>query len=117
MHGQLRTALLALASPAEHMLIAAGELQVQLNGNIFRAIFMVVGTVGGFYLAGFAGFVYGIALSGLAPLLYYLWLQGRKGLLIARYELYKVIFLLVTFALSYLASSMLLNLLPLRTRI
>ena len=113
----LRTALLGLASPAEHMLIAAGELQVQLNGNICRAIFMVVGTVGGFYLAGFAGFVYGIALSGLAPLLYYLWLQGRKGFLIVRYELYKVIFLLVSFALSYLASSLLLNLLPMRTRI
>lgn len=113
----LRASLLALASPAEHMLIASGELQVQLNGNIFRAIFMVAGTVGGFYLAGFIGFVYGIALSGLAPLLYYLWLQQRKGFLTVRYELYKVAFLLATWGLAFLASYLLLGLLPPRVRL
>jgi O-antigen/teichoic acid export membrane protein len=113
----LRASLLALASPAEHMLIAAGQLQVQLHGNIFRAISMIVGTVAGFYLAGFLGFIYGIALSGLAPLLYYLWLQRRKGLLIVRYELYRVGLLLATWGAASLASRLLLNLLPLRTRI
>jgi lipopolysaccharide exporter len=113
----LRVALLALASPAEHMLIAAGELQVQLNGNIFRAVSMIVGTVAGYYLAGFVGFVYGIVLSSLAPLLYYLWLQRRKGFLTIRYELYKVAFLLLTWGLASLASNLLLDLLPPRTRI
>jgi lipopolysaccharide exporter len=113
----LRAALLSLSAPAESMLTAAGELHVQLNGNIFRAVAMIAGTVAGYYLGGFMGFVYGAALSGLPPLLYYLWLQRRKGFLIVRYELYKVIFLLITFMLSYLASALLLNLLPARVRV
>jgi len=113
----LRATLLSLSAPAESMLIAAGELQVQLSGNVFRAISMIVGTVAGYYLFGFMGFVYGVALSGLPTLLYYLWVQHRKGFLVAKYELYKVIFLLVTAGLAYLVSTLLLNLLPPRTRI
>jgi O-antigen/teichoic acid export membrane protein len=113
----LRAALFSLSAPAESMLIAAGELQVQLHGNIFRAASMIAGTVAGYYLAGFMGFVYGAVLSGLPPLLYLLWIQHRKGFLIVRYELYKVTFLLVTALLAYLSSHLLLNLLPVRTRI
>jgi O-antigen/teichoic acid export membrane protein len=113
----LRAALFSLSAPAESMLIAAGELQVQLSGNVFRAISMIVGTVAGYYLFGFMGFVYGVSLSGLPTLLYYLWVQHRKGFLMAKFELYKVIFLLVTAGLAYLVSSLLLNLLPVRTRI
>lgn len=112
----VRAALIALSGPAEGMLLAAGELHVPLYGNIVRAIAMVVGTVAGYYLAGFMGFLYGVVLSGLPTLLYYLWLQRRKGFLFARYELYKIIFLLTVAGLAYLASELLLNVLPLRTR-
>jgi lipopolysaccharide exporter len=112
----LRAALLSLSAPAESMLTAAGELHVQLNGNIFRAVAMIVGTVAGYYLGGFIGFVYGAALSGLPPLLYYWDMQRRKGFLMIRYELYKVLFMVLTFALAYFVSHLLLNLLPVRTR-
>jgi lipopolysaccharide exporter len=105
----LRAALFALAAPAESMLIASGELQVQLNDNIFRAISMVIGAVAGYYLAGFMGFVYGTALSGLPPLLYLWSVQRRKGFLIVRYELYKVVFVVAVAAVSYFASSLLAN--------
>jgi O-antigen/teichoic acid export membrane protein len=113
----VRAALIGLSGPAEGMLLAAGELHVPLYGNIVRAIAMVAGTVAGYYLAGFMGFLYGVVLSGLPTLLYYLWLQRRKGFLLARYELYKVVFLLTVAGLSYLASDLLLNVLPLRTRV
>lgn len=111
-----RSALLALGASAESMLLAAGELQAQLNGNIVRAISVVAGTLTGYYVAGFTGFVYGAALSGLPPLFYYLWLQRRKGFLIAKYELYKMLFLLAAFALAYLVSHLLLTVLPARLR-
>jgi lipopolysaccharide exporter len=112
----VRAALLALSAPAESMLIAAGEFQVQLHENLIRAAFMVAGTVTGYYLGGFMGFVYGAVLSSLPPLLYLLWLQRKKGFLMARYELYKMAFLLVVALLAYLSSSLLLELLPVRHR-
>jgi lipopolysaccharide exporter len=113
----VRAALFSLSAPAESMLIASGELQVQLHQNIFRAASMIVGTVTGYYLGGFMGFVYGAVLSGLAPLLYLLWLQQKKGFLIVRYELYKVLFLLVVAGLAYLSSTLLMNMLAVRHRI
>jgi O-antigen/teichoic acid export membrane protein len=108
----VRAALFALSTPAESMLIASGELQVQLNGNLFRAASMIVGMVAGYFLAGFMGFVYGAVLSGLPPLLYLWWLQRRKGYFNLRYELYKVTCLLVIAGLSFLASNLLLSWLP-----
>ncbi len=90
----LRAALLALAATSEDLLIASGEFQVILNGNIFRTISMVAAAFAGYYLFGFMGFTYGTALSAFPPLLYYLWLQRKKGMLIVKYELYKVAFIL-----------------------
>jgi lipopolysaccharide exporter len=107
-----RAALLSLAAPAEDMLIASGEFQVILIGNILRAAWIVGAALGGYYLFGFMGFVWGTALSGLPPLLYYLWLQRKKGFLIVRYEIYKVAFAASIAVLAYLASSLLLMLLP-----
>ena len=112
----LRAALFALSAPAESMLIASGELQVQLNENLFRAASMIVGTVAGYYLGGFMGFVYGAVMSGLPPLLYLLWLQRKKGFLNVRYELYKVLFLAVVAVLAYVSSALLMSALPVRHR-
>jgi O-antigen/teichoic acid export membrane protein len=112
----VRAALFALSAPAESMLIASGELQVQLNENLFRAVSMIVGTVTGYYLGGFMGFVYGAVMSGLPPLLYLLWLQRKKGYLNVRYELYKVLFLAVVAVLAYLSSALLMSVLPVRHR-
>ena len=101
----LRAVLLSLASPAEDLLIAAGEYQVILHGNALRAIWMFAGSFGGAYLFGFIGFVYGAALSGLPPLVYYLWLQHRKGMLIVKYEIYKVGFVGAVAILAQLTST------------
>lgn len=101
----LRAALLSLASPSEDLLIAAGESQVILVGNILRAAWTLAGSLTGYYLFGFSGFIYGMALSGLPPLSYYWWLQWRRGFLIPKYESYKVAFVILTGSLSYLLST------------
>lgn len=101
----LRAVLLALASPAEDLLIAAGESQVILFGNVLRAAWLLAASLIGYHFFGFIGFVYGIASSGLPPLLYYLALQKKKGFLIARYEVYKVVFCFGVAMGAYLTSS------------
>ena len=108
----IRAALLALASPAEDMLIATGESHIVLIGNLFRAAWMFVASLAGYKLFGLMGFVYGMALSGLPPLVYYLWLQRKKGLLVVRYELYRVSFLCGLAGSAYLTSNLLMSMLP-----
>ena len=108
----LRAVLLSLASPAEDLLIAAGETRVLLVGNIFRACWMFAASLAGYYIGGFFGFAYGAASSGLPPLIYYLWLQNRKGMLIGRYEVYRVAFVFGAAAAAYLTSSLFLAVWP-----
>ena len=90
----LRATLVALAIPAEVLLIAAGEPQVILVGSLFRTIWMVVASLTGYDFYGFTGFVWGAASNVLPALIYYLWLQRKKRLLVVRYELGKVLFAL-----------------------
>jgi lipopolysaccharide exporter len=101
----LRAALLALYSSAEDLLIAAGESHVMLIGNVYRAIWIFAASLTGFYFFGFIGFTYGVALSNLPPLIYYLWLQHKKGMLIVKYEVYKVAFIVAIAISSYATSS------------
>jgi lipopolysaccharide exporter len=112
----LRAMLFAVASPAEDLLIAAGESQVILIGNIFRAVGMLAASLTGYYFFGLMGFAYGVALSGLPPLIYYLWLQNQKRILIFKYELYKAVFLCGVALIAYIGSSLLLVIWPI-TRI
>jgi len=58
------------------------------------------------------GFVYGAALSGLPPMIYYLWLQHKKGMLIAKYEIYKVAFVGSVAMLAYVISTFIATLWP-----
>ena len=108
----IRAVLLSLASPAEDLLISAGQFHVILVGNVLRAAWIIVGSLVGYYFAGFLGFVYGLSLSGLPPLVYYLWLQKSKGMLIAKYEIYKVAFSLGIGITSYSICALFLALFP-----
>lgn len=108
----LRAMLFAVASPAEDLLIATGESQVILIGNIFRAVGMLAASLTGYYFFGLMGFAYGVALSGLPPLIYYLWLQNQKRILIFKYELYKAVFLCGVALIAYIGSSLLLAIWP-----
>ena len=108
----IRAVLLSLASPAEDLLISAGQFHVILVGNVLRAAWIILGSLLGYYFLGFLGFVYGLSLSGLPPLFYYLWLQKSKGMLIVKYELYKVAFALGVGVTSYMGSALFLALFP-----
>jgi O-antigen/teichoic acid export membrane protein len=108
----VRVGLLVLASTPLNMLMAAGVYSVLLVGNIYRCAATVVAAFAGYYMFGFMGFVYGTALSGVAPLLYFLWMLKQKGLLIVKYEAYRLALFLAVAAASYLVSSELLALLP-----
>jgi O-antigen/teichoic acid export membrane protein len=108
----VRAVLLSFASPAEDLLISAGQFHVILVGNVLRASWIVLGSLVGYYFFGFLGFVYGLSLSGLPPLAYYLWLQKSKGMLIVKYELYKVAFALGVGVTLYMGSALFLALFP-----
>jgi lipopolysaccharide exporter len=108
----IRVVLLSFASPAEDLLISAGQFHVILVGNVLRAAWIVLGSLTGYHFFGFVGFIYGLSLSGLPPLVYYLWLQRAKGMLIVKYELYKVAFAVSVGLASYLVSSLFLALFP-----
>ena len=100
----IRAALLSLASPAETMLIAAGQSHVMLVSNIYRAVAIVLGSIAGFYAFGFVGFLYGMALSGLPSLIYLLSRQKKMGSPILKYELYRGAYMAVTAAVAFAAS-------------
>jgi lipopolysaccharide exporter len=108
----IRAVLLSFASPAEDLLISAGRFHIILVGNILRAAWIILGSLVGYHFLGFMGFVYGLSLSGLPPLAYYWWLQKSKGMLIVKYELYKVAFAIGVGVTSYLGSSLFLELFP-----
>ncbi len=108
----LRTVLQSLSSPSEDLLVATGEVQVLLVGNIYRAIWLFSVSLLGYHFGGFVGFTYGAALSPLPVLIYYFYLQHHKGLLIFRYELYRFSFVAVLAVLAYLASTALLMIWP-----
>jgi lipopolysaccharide exporter len=108
----IRAVFLSFASPAEDLLISAGQFHVILTGNVLRASWIVFASLVGYHFFGFSGFVYGLALSGLPPLAYYLWLQKSKGMLIVKYEVYKLAFALVVGVTSYISSALLLALFP-----
>ena len=108
----VRAVLLSLASPAEDLLISAGQFHIILVGNVLRATWIILGSLVGYHFFGFLGFVYGLSLSGLPPLFYYWWLQKSKGMLIVKYELYKVAFALGIAVTSYMGGALFLALFP-----
>jgi O-antigen/teichoic acid export membrane protein len=108
----VRAVLLSFACPSEDLLISAGQFHVILMGNILRTIWIILGSLLGYYFWGFLGFMYGLALSGLPPVIYYLWLQRSKGMLIVKYELYKIAFVVAVALTAYLGSSLFTALFP-----
>jgi lipopolysaccharide exporter len=100
----IRAALLSVSSPAENMLIATGQSQVILVGNLYRAGAIMAGSIAGFYAFGFVGFLYGMALSGLPPTIYLLVKQEKLGTPILKYELYRAAYMTVIAIAALLTS-------------
>ncbi len=102
-----RVVLISFSSPAEDLLIATGRFRVVLIGNVLRVLWMASASFAGYYLFGFMGFTYGIASSVAPALAYYWWLQHKHGMLIVKYELFKIAFAVLTFLAAYAASKLL----------
>jgi lipopolysaccharide exporter len=108
----VRAVILSLSSSAADMLIATGEYQILLVGNVLTSTWICLATFIGYYIFGFMGFVYGVALNGVPQFFYYLYLQKQKNILILRYELYRVAFALAVGLAAYWASGLILALWP-----
>jgi O-antigen/teichoic acid export membrane protein len=108
----LRAMLLSLSTPAEDLMIAAGVSHVMLVGNLFRALWMFVMSLSGYYFFGFMGFTYGAALSPLPPLIYYWSLQRKSGMMVAKYEFMKISFAASAAIAAFVGSSLLLAIWP-----
>ena len=112
----LRATVLGLCSPAEEMLVAAGQTRVMLVGNILRMTWTIAGSLTGYYFFGFTGFIYGIALNGVLPLLYFYSRQHKSHLIVWRYEAYKIMFAVAVGSLSFATSSLILTTFTLPSR-
>jgi O-antigen/teichoic acid export membrane protein len=97
----LRAMVSAFAHPAENLLMATGTPRPALVGNLLRLAWLVAGSLTGYWLAGFGGFLWMAALTGVPALAYFLWLQHRRGLLILRYEAIKLAYAATVFLLSW----------------
>jgi lipopolysaccharide exporter len=108
----VRAVFLSFASSAEDLLISAGQFHVILTGNVLRAAWIIPGSLIGYHFGGFLGFIYGLSLSGMPPLVYYFWLQKSKGLLLVKYELYKVGFAVSVGVAAYAGGVLFMALFP-----
>ena len=102
----------AMAAMSENVLVATDTPRPLLIGNLLRAVWLVPGTLLGWYLWGFTGFLYMAMLETLPGLAFFLWLQHRRGLMIPKYEALKVAFMGAVFMASLAASSQLIAIVP-----
>jgi lipopolysaccharide exporter len=100
----VRTILSALAGPPENMLMASGQTQVLLYSQFWRAGWLLVFGFVGYLLGGFYGFLIGVMLDQLPAWLYFLYVQHKTGKLIARYEAFKLGFVLAVFGVAHLVA-------------
>lgn len=108
----VRAVILSLSSSAADMLIATGEYQILLVGNVLTSVWICLASFVGYYFFGFMGFVYGVALNGVPQFVYYLYLQNKKDILILRYELYRVAFAFAVGLAAYWMSGLILAFWP-----
>lgn len=97
----LRSVLLAFYSSSENLLVASGHNHIGLMGNVLRAVWLMPGVLIGYRLFGFHGFLVMAVLYNVPGLCYYYWLQAREGLVVARYEVYRLALAGAVFAVTF----------------
>jgi lipopolysaccharide exporter len=93
-----RSVTLAFYSSSENLLVASGHNHIGLTGNVLRACWLVPGVLIGHHFLGFHGFLVMAVLYNLPGICYYYWLQAREGLVVVRYEAYRVTLVATVFA-------------------
>lgn len=105
----IRAGLHALAIPAESLLVASGRTSVMLQNNLLRVFTIIPGSLIGYWLFGFEGFLWG-ATAGGAAVLVFLWeVQRRARLFRLRHEATRVAFMAGVAIASWVVSALLLR--------
>lgn len=100
----IRAVLCTFLRPAESLLTAAGQVRVQLMANILRLAWIVPASLTGYWLYGFPGFIVLASMDALPAVVYLLRKQAQSGLLVIRYELFRLAFVVACFAASLAGS-------------
>lgn len=105
----IRAVLMTFMRPAESLLTAAGQVQVQLISNVLRFAWLIPASLIGYWWYGFAGFVVLAATDAVPAVVYMLCKQAKSGLLVVRYELLRVGFVIACWAVSAAGSWLLIG--------
>lgn len=97
----LRSVSLAFYSSAENLLVASGHNHIGLMGNVLRALWLMPGVLIGYHWFGFRGFLLMAVLYNVPGLCYYYWLQAREGLVVLRYEIYRLALAAAVFGATF----------------
>ena len=97
----IRLSLLSIVRPCESLLVATGDAQAPLIANAARLIWLVPGSLLGYWIYGFQGFMLVAAMDALPAALYLLSAQQRRGLLFKRFELARLGFMAACWVTSY----------------
>lgn len=100
----VRAMLLALTQPAENSLMASGQINALLVGQIIRLGWLLTMGYIGYLLWGFKGFLTCVAVDMLPTLLYFSYRQYKAKIIIARYEAMKVAYIALVFGLFFFAT-------------
>ena len=102
----------AVQNASENLLVAVGRTHVVLVANIVRLFTILPGTLLGYFLFGFPGFLwFGLAAS-IPVTAYYFIEQRRQGLLDLRAELRRVGWALALFGACFVVSRLFLHFVP-----
>jgi lipopolysaccharide exporter len=100
-----RSIISSLLIAAEQFLLATGASRVIAVNTALRLCWVVPACLLGYYFYGFSGFLYAGMLEPLLPLIYVWSLQYKQGMLIVRYECYKIAFIASVFITSLIINS------------
>jgi lipopolysaccharide exporter len=102
----------AFQNASENLLVASGKNHVVLVGNVVRLFTVIPGTLLGYYLFGFFGFVWFNTAATVPLLSYFYWEQRRAGLLRPMNEVWYLGAGLAIFLACFGLNHLLLSLIP-----
>lgn len=108
----LGTLISAFVNASENILVASGKNHYVFAGNAIWLAGAIPGSLLGFHLFGFQGFLWSLVASRLPTLAYFYREQRRHGLLDLSYELRLLSMALATLAVGLIATHVILAFLP-----
>jgi O-antigen/teichoic acid export membrane protein len=108
----LGSIILAFQNASENLLVASGRTHTVLVANVIRVCSLIPVTLIGYFLFGFAGFLWFTLIATIPVLGYYYWQQKKFDLLSWKEELMLLVVALLVFVISLTASHLLIKFVP-----